>query len=83
MELQKLGNEVGTERFNGTIPDSDKAAVLEDGWVLGNGREIGWEYTLYGVAVKILDWDQETQIKFPLDWLQTNHIALPTSHSEG
>ncbi|XP_026567087.1 sodium-coupled neutral amino acid transporter 5 [Pseudonaja textilis] len=32
MELQKMGSEVGTERFNGTIPDSDKAAVLEDGY---------------------------------------------------
>ncbi|KAG8129792.1 hypothetical protein E2320_016464 [Naja naja] len=32
MELQKMGNEIGSERFNGTIPDSDKAAVLEDGY---------------------------------------------------
>uniref|UniRef100_A0A2D4H3Y3 Amino acid transporter transmembrane domain-containing protein n=1 Tax=Micrurus corallinus TaxID=54390 RepID=A0A2D4H3Y3_MICCO len=32
MELQKMGSEIGTERFNGTIPDSDKAAVLEDGY---------------------------------------------------
>uniref|UniRef100_A0A0B8RU96 Sodium-coupled neutral amino acid transporter 3-like n=1 Tax=Philothamnus irregularis TaxID=1899461 RepID=A0A0B8RU96_9SAUR len=32
MELQKMGSENGTERFNGTIPDSDKAAVLEDGY---------------------------------------------------
>ncbi|XP_053153803.1 sodium-coupled neutral amino acid transporter 5 isoform X2 [Hemicordylus capensis] len=32
MELQKMGEEMGTERLNGTIPDSDKAAVLEDGY---------------------------------------------------
>ncbi|KAH0628902.1 hypothetical protein JD844_010529 [Phrynosoma platyrhinos] len=32
MELQKMGEDMGTERLNGTIPDSDKTAVLEDGY---------------------------------------------------
>ncbi|XP_062975571.1 sodium-coupled neutral amino acid transporter 5 [Elgaria multicarinata webbii] len=32
MELQKMGEDMGTERLNGTIPDNDKAAVLEDGY---------------------------------------------------
>ncbi|XP_020653312.3 sodium-coupled neutral amino acid transporter 5 [Pogona vitticeps] len=32
MELQKMGEEMVTERLNGTIPDNDKAAVLEDGY---------------------------------------------------
>ncbi|XP_054859205.1 sodium-coupled neutral amino acid transporter 5 [Eublepharis macularius] len=30
MEMQKIGEEAGTEHLNGTIPDSEKAAVLED-----------------------------------------------------
>uniref|UniRef100_A0A8D0KLN0 Solute carrier family 38 member 5 n=1 Tax=Salvator merianae TaxID=96440 RepID=A0A8D0KLN0_SALMN len=32
MELQKMGGEMGTERLNGSVPDSGKTAVLEDGY---------------------------------------------------
>ncbi|XP_077185573.1 sodium-coupled neutral amino acid transporter 5 [Paroedura picta] len=32
MEMQKMGEEDSTERLNGTIPDSDKTATLEDGY---------------------------------------------------
>uniref|UniRef100_A0A8D2JHY0 Amino acid transporter transmembrane domain-containing protein n=1 Tax=Varanus komodoensis TaxID=61221 RepID=A0A8D2JHY0_VARKO len=32
MELQKMGEEMGTEKLNGTIPDNNKAAGLEDGY---------------------------------------------------
>lgn len=31
MELQKMGDNMGTEKLNGTVPDHDKAAVLENG----------------------------------------------------
>ncbi|KAJ6655323.1 hypothetical protein lerEdw1_005515 [Lerista edwardsae] len=32
MELQKMGEEVGIEKLNGTVPDHDKAPVLENGY---------------------------------------------------
>ncbi|XP_034996231.1 sodium-coupled neutral amino acid transporter 5 [Zootoca vivipara] len=32
MELQNMGEDASTEKLNGTLPDSDKAAVLEDGY---------------------------------------------------
>lgn len=32
MELQKMGDNMGTEKLNGTVPDHDKAAVLENGY---------------------------------------------------